>query len=192
MTKFKMGVTALALVAASTAAYAAGLWPNLPIVGSAAYCGGYSTGTSGQVCSVNVPAGPTALSGAETYPADTNLSGGVQPQTVRIPAAVAASGAYGYVAPLTGTTNVIPNNVNTYLINPAGTLAALTLTMPSSPVDGQVLRIASSKSLTSLTINGAAGQTVSNAPTAMTISTTGGYGYSFIYRSTGETWYRLN
>src|SRR5262245_32904679 len=83
MTKLRSFALAAGLcVAAAATAFAAGLFPNFPIVGGAAYCGGYSTGVAGQVCTVNVPAGPTALTGNELIPADTQLSQGQAPQTV--------------------------------------------------------------------------------------------------------------
>lgn len=74
-----------ALVVASAAALAAGNFGTYPIVGGASFCSGYSTGSSGQVCVSTVPAGPTALTGAEAIPADTGLASGQQPQTVTIP-----------------------------------------------------------------------------------------------------------
>ena len=40
------------------------------------------------------------------------------------------------------------------IINPAGTLATLTVTMPSAPRDGQVVEICSSKIVTLLTMTG--------------------------------------
>jgi hypothetical protein len=179
----------LALIA--TPVLAAGLWPNFPVVGGASYCASTSTGVSGQVCTVTVPAGPTALTGAETVPADTNLTQGQPPQTVRVPVTSLASGAYANVSPLTGTSVVIPNNVSNYLITPAGTIAALTVTMPSAPTDGQVVHINSSATVTALTLNGASGQTISNAPTAITISTTVAYGYAFLYQASTKKWMRL-
>lgn len=63
------------LAAASTVAYAAGLFPGFPIVGQAAYTEGL----------VTVPAGPTSIAAGYMIPADTRLSGGVAPQTVLIP-----------------------------------------------------------------------------------------------------------
>jgi len=188
--KLFMALGLLAFVA--TPVLAAGLWPDFPIVGGASYCASTSTGVSGQVCTVTVPAGPAALTGSETVPADTNLAQGQPPQTVKVPVTSLASGAYANVSPLTGTSVVIPNNVSNYLITPAGTIAALTVTMPSAPTDGQVVRISSSQTVTALTLNGASGQTISNAPTAITISTTATYGYEFIYKASSKIWYRLN
>lgn len=91
MTRWKIGGAALALVAAASVAFGAGLFPGFPIVGSASYCGGSVTagvpGTAA-VCTVTVPAGPTALTGVELVPADTELLNGQAPQTVTIPSAL--------------------------------------------------------------------------------------------------------
>lgn len=75
----------LATVATVGIAFSAGQFPNYPTVGSSSYCGGFSTGTTGQVCTVTVPAGPASTTGLELIPADTELANGQQPQTVTIP-----------------------------------------------------------------------------------------------------------
>jgi hypothetical protein len=97
-------VRLLAAVGASIAvigiplAYAAGLFPGLPIVGGSAYCTGFSsfqqTPTTPGVtqsptqCNSTAPAGPVGLTGSELIPADTGLAGGAAPQTVLIPSAL--------------------------------------------------------------------------------------------------------
>lgn len=173
--------------------YAAGLWPDLPIVGGAAYCGSTSTGANGSpVCNNTVPAGPSALTGNEFVPADTALASGQPPQTVKVPMSSIASGAYAVVVATAGSTVTIPNNITNYVLNPAATLATLTVVMPSAPYDGQVVRVSSSQTVTALTLNGNTGQTVSNSPTALTISTTANYGYAFVYQASSSKWFRLN
>ena len=112
-----LGLGAVA-VASSFVAYAAGLFPGFPIVGSPAYCTsvsgvgtsagtgqpsfsgtpgqfgqgfpnqGTATGQFGIVCNVTAPAGPLGLTGRELIPADTQIAGGSQPQTVLIPSAL--------------------------------------------------------------------------------------------------------
>lgn len=46
--------------------------------------------------------------------------------------------------PTTGQTVTVTTNVTALHIDPAGTLAALTITLPASPVNGQMLMIGSS------------------------------------------------
>lgn len=59
------------------------------------------------------------------------------------------------VAPLTATTVTIANGTETQIINPAGTIAALTIAFPAGVVDGQVLDIVFTQIVTSITTSGA-------------------------------------
>jgi hypothetical protein len=201
MTKVRLLAAGCALTAVlGTVAYAAGLFPGFPIVGQAAYCVGVSsyqqTATSPTTvqsptqCNTTAPAGPTALTGLELVPADTQLAN-QPPATVSIPMTSFPGGAYVSVIPTTGQSLVIPNGVSAYLMVPAGTLAALTLTMPSAPVNGQLLRISSSQTITSLTLTPAAGQTILTNPSILTISTTTAYGYAFMYNAVSAAWQRV-
>lgn len=203
MTRFRMvAVAALLAIVGAPLAYAAGLWPSLPIYGSAAFCSGYSaypttattpgTLATPNQCNNNIPAGPTTLTGSEIFPADTGIGGNVGgAQTAMVPAALVASGAYNYAtnSPQSTTlTLAIPNNVNTELLNPTGTLTAITITLPSSPIDGQQVAIGSSQALTpTLVIVGSGSQSVVGAPTALAAA--GAVG-RFIYRAANATWYR--
>lgn len=170
----------------------AGQYEMLPTVGGAARCGGYSTGVSGQVCSVTIPAGPTDLTGAETIPADTNLTQGRMPQNVSIPVKTLGGGAQQLETPLTGASVVVAGNTGTLLLQPAGTIATLTVTTPAASLltNGQVLNITSTATVTALTLTAGFGTTILNIPTAITPSTTGSYGYQFVYRAANTTWYR--
>jgi hypothetical protein len=168
-------------------AFAAGQFPGYPIVGGAAYCSSVQNG----VCVNTVPAGPTAITGNELVPADTQIAGGSPPQTVLLSMASLNALPYQYTAPLTGASVTIANNIGSLVIDPAGTIAALTVVMPAAPVDGQWLNIASSNTVTALTLTPGAGQTIAQAPTAITVSTTAPYGYRFIYRAANTKWYRL-
>src|ERR1017187_7992194 len=77
----------------TTLAYAAGLWPDMPVIGGATYCAGTSSSATGSIiglvtgCPNQVPAGPTIMTGNEQIPADTRLAGGGAPQTVLVPMA---------------------------------------------------------------------------------------------------------
>lgn len=206
-----------ALVVASTVALAAGLFPGFPIVGSATYCAGISgtgsgTGSStfpttpgaqfgqGQAgqsgsfvssCNVNVPAGPTIITGNELIPADTNLAGGAQPQTVLLSMASIGALPYVFSTPLSAATVTLTNLTGSLILDPAGTLTGLTVVMPTAPMDGQTLRMSSSQTVNGLVLTTTSPITISNNPTAITISTTAAYGYEFIYRAANTKWYRL-
>lgn len=188
-------------------AYAAGLWFGLPIVGQGSYCVSYSgypttVTTPGTLptpnnCNETAPAGPTALTGSELIPADTGLTQGTT--SVYIPTPLAASGAYEYLSgqttPFSSTYNAsytIQNNVNTVLIDPTTTVASLTLVMPASPLNGQIVRVNSSQTLTALAILANTNQTVTGTkPTALTPSATAAGGYGWVWNSTNNTWYRI-
>lgn len=81
----RIALAALAVAAMTGVAIAAGQNPNNPIIGQPSYCGGFSTGPTGQVCTVTVPAGPSASTGEELIEVDTGFPQGQQPQTASIP-----------------------------------------------------------------------------------------------------------
>ena len=78
-------------------------------------------------------------------------------------------------SPLTGTTVVVISPALpqvqpvTVYVTPAGTIAALTFTLPTSPVDGQTVTLLSSQIVSALTFT--AGPTVNGAPAAMAVNT---------------------
>lgn len=190
-------LAALGLLAVlSTAAIGAGMFQGYPTVGGVATCVNFATNpvTGAVLTTCNgpaVPAGPTQVTGAEKVPADTQLAQGINPATVLIPVPSLASGAYQYAVQTSSSTLQISNNVTNVVLNPAGAIATVTITMPTAPYDGQIVRISSSQTVTSLTVSAAAGQSITNAPSAITVSATGPYGVAFLYRGTNATWYRI-
>lgn len=89
--------------------------------------------------------------------------------------------------PTTGFTITFANTSKTLILNPAGTLASGTITMPPGPIDGQEVRLSSSQTVTALTVSPNTSQTISNAPTTIAP----GQGYAWIYHLAGTNWYRL-
>jgi hypothetical protein len=96
--------------------------------------------------------------------------------------------SYTYNTPTTGTTVTIATGTGRAIIAPAGTLAALTITLPacSSGYDGSLVKFDLTVAVTALTVNATSG-TVSNAPTVGTAGQTN----SYICRGTNTTWYPL-
>ncbi len=96
--------------------------------------------------------------------------------------------AYTYSAPASGTTVAIASGTQTALIDPAATLAALTITLPTcnASYDGSLVRFTSTKAVTALTLSAASGG-VSPAATALSA----GAGHGFICRGASTTWYLL-
>lgn len=210
-----LGLLAVLSIVGSTLAWAAGMWSTLPVAGSPSFCGstvtgiglpngqgpyavvpGSTQGTSSSICGQTIPAGTgaagsgtQAFTGAESWPFDTHLAGGAPQQTEVATSCQLSAGAYTIASPVTGTA-AIPNQFCQYLIgnNALGTtIGSLTLTMPVGPLDGQQLRIGTADPIGSLTINGAAGQTVVGAPSGVVSA---GAVASFIYSATTSTWYR--
>lgn len=188
----QIGLLAVILTVSVTAALAGGMFQNYPVVGSVAYCVLFAG--DGTTCAGFEPAGPTIVTGNERVPADTVLPNGSGPQTVRLPLAAIGALPYQYAAPLTGATVAVAATTGALVLDPAGTIATLTVTLPaaSALIDGQKLALSSSQTVTALTVTAGSGTTISNSPTALTISTTGNYGYQFVYRQANTKWFRLD
>ncbi len=88
--------------------------------------------------------------------------------------------------PVTGFSWTIGNNCSTLLLKPAGTLATGTVIMPAAPVDGQIARVLSSQTITSLTVLPSSGQAVVGGPSTIGPSAP----FSMIYDLASTTWYR--
>lgn len=196
--KLAVVATAMAALFALPVASIAGYWNNsLPIVDGASYCAGSSQpggpGTA-TVCNTIVPAGPSALTGSELIPADTGLSSGQQPQSVLIDVGTLGAGPTQYSTPLTGATTTIAAGTRHVIINPAGTIAAHTLTFPaaSALTEGQKLGFCTTQVVTALTTNAGSGTTLSNAPTAMQVPVATGAAscVEWIYVKSVTTWFR--
>lgn len=191
----RIGMGIAALVATVLTASAAGMFNNLPVVGasSTAYCALYAG--DGTTCSGYVPAGPSIISGNELIPADTQLSGGSSPQTVRIKPASLGVGPYQYTAPLTGASVTVLPTSRRLIVQPAGTISALTVVFPAATllVDNQTLGLCSTQIVTTLTLTAGAGSTILNGPTALAVPPATGAGtcYEWVYRLTNTSWYRV-
>jgi len=72
------------------------------------------------------------------------------------------------------------------VMNPAGTLATGTITMPASPADGMTITFSSSKQITALTMSGN-GASISGAVTLLPAQTA----MAYVYRATGTTWWPM-
>jgi hypothetical protein len=84
------------------------------------------------------------------------------------------------------------NNRSILYVNPASTLATLTITLPSTPVNGQEVKISFGGTLTagtvvtSLSIIGNVGQTILGSSSITSASA--GDGYVFKYQSSSNLW----
>jgi|SRR6185312_2291128 len=189
----RIGFAVAALVAVTVPAYAAGMFSNLPVVSGAAYCALYAG--DGVTCAGNVPAGPTTLTGNERIPADTGLPNGNQPQTVYLDISSLGAGPTQYSVPVTTNTVTVLPTTRTVIVDPAGTIAALTLQLPAASglVDGQRLNFCSTQVITTLTVTDGAGATAQNKPTAMTVPLATGAAscVEWVYVTSQTKWFRV-
>lgn len=87
---------------------------------------------------------------------------------------------------LTGFAFQQPNGAADLVINPAGTIAAGTITFPQAPKDGDNFTVRSSQTVTALTCTPGAGQTINGAPTTIAINT----GFTYKYVLSLLTWFK--
>ena len=92
--------------------------------------------------------------------------------------------SYDYQVLTTGFSYTFAAGTQVLVINPAGTLATGTITMPAAPVDGMTITFSSSQQITALTMAGN-GASLVGAVTFLPAKT----GVTYVYRTTGATWY---
>lgn len=92
-----------------------------------------------------------------------------------------------YVAAINGASTNIANNTGVLIVDGSGTLASYTVIMPSSPMNGQAIKLAFGNTITSLTHTVSGGQTIKGALT--TAGASGGG--EWIYYTATYTWYRV-
>lgn len=190
MFKRLLATFAAIFAAGGIAALAQTFAPNMPIIGGNSYC----SSTVNASCVNTVPAGP-AVSGAETIPADTNAASGQMPQSGKIAAQTLGLGTLDYYTPVTTDTVTALYTTRQVIVNPAGTIAAMTFVTPASTnlLNGQRLGLCTTQIVTTLTITAGSGTTVSNGPTALLVPVATGAGscVEWIYRTANTTWYRV-
>ena len=89
-----------------------------------------------------------------------------------------------YSAPITGATVAISAPNTSLLIEPAGTLASLTVNFPSSPADSDEIRFSSTQIVTALTL---ANGTIVGPIVSLAVGSFAQY----VYRSVNTSWYRI-
>jgi hypothetical protein len=95
---------------------------------------------------------------------------------------------YDYQAPTTGFSYTFAAGTNVLVMNPAGTLATGTITMPASPADGMTITFSSTEQITALTLSGNTGQTIGGTQVTLLPANSA---VQFIYRLSTTTWYRI-
>ena len=187
--KFLLGsIAALTVVGVSAVAQQ---WLPFPIVGGSSFC----ASTVNNTCVSTIPAGPTVITGNETIPGDTNLSGGRAPQTVKFSMASLNLLPVAYESITAGSafyTYTFPNTTGTVIFTASGTISDERVTAPPNPVDGQKVTVSSTHTITAFQFIANTGQTLAvTTPTVLTASTTVPQGYSWRYRASDAKWYRV-
>ena len=163
----KLGLGLVGLAFSAGLAFAAGAFDGFPIVGD-------TTGTTkclsygnNNVCNQYSPAGPATVTPGSLMPADTGANN--QPFTILVPA-VLTGAVVQTASPLTGTSIAATAGVSKLVLTPAGTIAALTVTLPAfaSLVNGQEFFIHTSQTVTALTVTAGSGTTL--VPTITTVT----------------------
>lgn len=98
-----------------------------------------------------------------------------------------ADTGYSFQTPATGFSITLGNTTQNTILDPAGILATGTITMPATPVDGQIVRFASSTAITALTVSANAGQSIKDAITTLAAGASAAY----LYHLANTTWYRV-
>jgi hypothetical protein len=95
--------------------------------------------------------------------------------------------SYSYQSVLTGFSYTIPNGVNLLQLHMTTGIGTGTVTMPSAPLDGQEIVIATDHGVTTFTVSPNAGQSINAAPATIAANTS----QSWWYHAADTTWYRL-
>jgi hypothetical protein len=99
-----------------------------------------------------------------------------------------ADQSYSRQVPTNAFAITIAAGIQTLVLAPASQLATGTITMPASPIDGQIIRVsAQAFGVTALTVSANAGQTISNPPVALAPAN----GFMFIYNLANTNWMPL-
>lgn len=106
--------------------------------------------------------------------------------TYASPAQITSQSGYYKSAPATGFTFTFGNSQTSAALRPSGTLSTGTVTLAPSPSDGARECIFSTQTITTLTVNASAGQTIDDAVTTLAANTEACYLYSL----SNTTWDR--
>jgi len=91
---------------------------------------------------------------------------------------------YDYQVSTTGFSYTFAAGTTVLVMNPAGTLATGTITMPAAPADGMTITVESTQQVTALTMSGNGGTIVGSA-----IQLIPNQPLSWVYRLANTTWY---
>jgi hypothetical protein len=95
---------------------------------------------------------------------------------------------YDYQVPTTGFSYTFAAGTTVLVMNPAGTLATGTITMPAAPADGMTITFSSTQTITALTVSANTGQSIVSAATVLPAR----QATTYVYRLSNTTWYPMS
>jgi hypothetical protein len=141
----------------------------------------WARGTSAQVAAYTGPLGEIVVN---TDDFTLHVQDGSTPGGHQVGGGAGAN--YSYQTPTSGATLTAPAFLAAYVVDPAASLATLTVVTPPGANDGQLFEISTTQTITSLTVAPASGQTVKGGSLMLTAN--GGAGWRYIAAT--NTWYR--
>ena len=93
-----------------------------------------------------------------------------------------------YQTPATGFSYTIPDNIEVATLDPAGTLATGTVTLPRGQFQGQRVYLTTTAQITALTVTVPTGYNVKNAFSGTLAA---GAGIAYYFNLSKNTWYRF-
>jgi hypothetical protein len=93
--------------------------------------------------------------------------------------------SYDYQVLTTGFSYTFAAGVQVLVIQPAGTLATGTVTMPAAPTDGMTIAVVSTQQVTAVTVSANTGQSIVGTPSQLVPNQP----LSWVYRLANTTWY---
>lgn len=138
-------------------------------------------GNSGEIASYAGPAGEIVVNTDDftLHVQDGVTAGGHQ-------AGAPCGGNYSYQQPASGATLTATAYLAAYVLDPAATLATLTVVLPPAANDGQFFELSTTQAISALTLSPAAGQTVGGG--TLLLAANGGAGWRYV--AANSTWYR--
>lgn len=91
------------------------------------------------------------------------------------------------VIALSGESLTIPDSTQEFIVDPAATIAALTVKMPAKPLEQQSVTVLTTQDITAFTLNANTGHTIAGAPAGALF--TANTSYKFIFSS--NKWYKI-
>lgn len=90
------------------------------------------------------------------------------------------------LSPASGATITMTGSYTKLVLDPVGTLTALTILFPANPVNGQVVEVSSTQTITGLTLNGQ-GKPIANAVSTLGSGPLGKVSYTYV--ASARSWY---